>query len=182
MRSTRIVLFAMVVLVAGGVATAQETRWLNVHVTEHGEGTNVEVHLPLNLVLKVLQSVDVDNFHAGKVDLELEDVEIDWPEILAAIKEAPDGDFVKVDSKEANVLVSKRSGTITINVRETEEESESPNAVVNVTVPASLIDALQVDEDNRIDVAALLQAFEKLPDGDLVTVDAEDARVRVWIE
>jgi hypothetical protein len=180
MKRTAIVLFALVLMVGTAALAADETRWLNVHVTEHSEGTNVEVHLPLNLVLSVLQAVDVDNFHAGKVDLELGDAEIDWPEILSAIKDAPDGEFVKVDAQDANVLVSKKAGTIHVNVTEAGQETE--HAVVNVTVPASIIDALTVDENNQMDVVALLQSFGELPDGDLVTVDSDEANVRVWIE
>jgi hypothetical protein len=178
MKRTAIVIFA-VLLVAATASAADGTRWLNVHVTEHTDGTNVEVHLPLDLVLTILKNVNVDNFHAGKVDLELDDVEINFPEIMAAIKDAPDGEFVKVDAEDANVRVVKQGGTIKINVTEGGEEE---HAVVNVTVPASMIDALTVDENNQIDVVALLSSFEDLPNGELVTVDSEDANVRVWIE
>jgi hypothetical protein len=165
-------------LVAAGTAIGAETRWLNVHVTEHTDGTNVEVHLPLDLVLTVIRNVDVENFHAGMVDLEIDDVDVNWSEIMKGLRDAPDGEFVKVDAPDANVLIRKEAGTIRIDVTETSED----NAKVKVTVPSTMIDALIVDEENRIDVAALLQSFEQLPDGDLVTVEAEDANVRVWIE
>jgi hypothetical protein len=180
MKRTATVLFALVLLVAGSAFAADGTRWLNVHVTELDEGTNVEVHLPLNLVLTVIKSVDVENFHSGKVDLEIEDADIDWPEIMRALKDAPDGEFVKVDADDANVLVSKSGGIITVNVTEMGDESE--DAVVKVTLPDTMFEALTIDENNQIDVATLLQSFEDLPDGDLVTVDARDAKVRVWIE
>ncbi len=172
----------VMLLVAAGTAMGAETRWLNVHVTEHTDGTNVEVHLPLDLVLTVIRSVDVENFHAGMVDLEIDDVDVNWTEILRGLRDAPDGEFVKVDSPDANVLVRKEAGTIRIDVTETADEEGEEAARVKVTVPATMIDALIVDEDNRIDVAALLESFEQLPDGDLVTVEAEEAQVRVWIE
>ena len=156
----------------------EETRWVNVHVTENSSNTNVEVHLPLNLVLTVLKNVDVENFHGGKVDLEIGDMEVNWPEIMTALKDAPDGEFVKVDAEDAKVRVSKRDGTMYVNV----VESDEANAVVNVTVPMSMIDALSIDENNQIDVAALLASFDDLPNGELVTVDADDAKVRVWVE
>jgi len=178
MRRNAIILLALAVLVAGPALADNGTRWLNVHVTELEEGTNVEVHLPLSLVLSVIRSVDVENFHGGKVDLEIDDVDIDWPEILRAIKDAPDGEFVKVDAPDAQVQVSKSAGTLHIEVTEAEEH----NAVVNVTLPVQVIDALSIDEHNQIDVAALLSSFESLPNGDLVTVNADEATVRVWIE
>jgi hypothetical protein len=180
MKRTPIIVLALALLMAGPALATDTTRWLNVHVTEQHAGTNVEVHLPLSLVLSVLRSVDVEHFHAGKVDLEIHDADIDWPQLLAAIKDAPDGDFVKVDAEDAKVLVSKNGGTLTIDVTETCPEGD--NAVVKVTLPDTIIDALSIDEENRIDLAVLLQSFDSLPDGDLVTVDADDAKVRVWIE
>ena len=173
-------LIALALVVAAPVAAADSTRWLNVHVTEHEDGANIEVHLPLSLVLAVIKSVDVENFHAGKVDIELdEDVDIDWPALFRAVKDAPDGDFVKVDAEDATVVVTKRGGPITVDVDAVDDEDQ---AKVNVTLPASLIDAIQIDEDNRIDMAAVLESFSDLPDGDLVTVTSTDADVRIWIE
>ena len=180
MKRTPIIILAVALLAATPSLATDTTRWLNVNVTEPHGGTNVEVHLPLSLVLAVLQSVDVEHFHSGKVDLEIHDADIDWPQLLSAIKEAPDGDFVKVDADDANVRVSKNGGTLTIDVTETGEEGD--HAMVKVTVPDTIIDALSIDEENRIDLAVLLQSFDSLPDGDLVTVDADDAKVRVWIE
>ena len=46
----------------------------------------------------------------------------------------------------------------------------------------SMIDALKFDEANQIDMAALLTSLDQLPDGDIVTVEADDATVRVWVE
>jgi len=178
MKRTLILMTAVALLAAAPLLAADETRWLNVHVTEKGAGANVEVHLPLQLVVAVLNSVDVENFHGGKVHLDIDDVDIDWPQLLAAVKDSPDGEFVKVDAPDANVRVSKSGGMLYVNVVESSDE----HATVNVTVPMSMIDALHIDEDNRIDMAALLSSIDQLPNGDLVTVDADDATVRVWVE
>ena len=35
---------------------------------------------------------------------------------------------------------------------------------------------------NTLDVAALLQSLDKLPNGELVKVTSNEANVRVWIE
>ncbi len=172
------ILVAILALLLAPAAFAQETRWVNVHVTENSSGTNVEVHLPLNLVLTVLRNVDVENFHGGEVDLDLGDVDIDFPEIMKAIKDAPDGKFVTVTSDEADVNVRKEGGTIYVNVNQKQEEM----AQVEVTMPMEMMAALSFGENNTLDVAALLQSFDKLPDGNLVTVTSTDANVRVWIE
>jgi hypothetical protein len=140
-------LVAIAALLAAPAAyAADDTRWVNVHVTENSTNTNVEVHLPLNLVLTVLRNVDVENFHGGHVDLELdEDMDINFPEILQAVKDAPDGKF-------------------------------------EVTMPMEMMDALTFGEENTLDVAALLEAFDSLPNGELVKVTSNEANVRVWIE
>ena len=171
---------ALMILLAGSVFASGDTRWVNVHVTEHTEGTNVEVHLPLNLVLSVLRSVDVDNFHHGHIDLDIDhaDMDVDWPGILAAVKDAPDGEFVTVTSPDANVNVRKEGGTLYIDV----DELEGENAKVKVTLPMQFMDALAINEESQIDVAALLESFDAFPNGDIVTVESSEANVRVWIE
>jgi hypothetical protein len=172
------VIFAATLLAAAPLGAADPDRWLNVNVLDKSDGTKIEVHLPIQLVVAVLNSVDVENLHGGKVQLDIEDADIDWPQLLAAVKGAPDGEFVKVDAPDAKVQVSKRAGTLYVNVIETAED----HATVNVTLPMSMIDALKFDDANQIDVAALLTGLDQLPKGDLVTVEADDATVRVWVE
>ena len=55
-------------------------------------------------------------------------------------------------------------------------------AKVQVTVPVELMDALSFGEENTLDVAALLESFDNLPNGELVKVTSNEANVRVWIE
>lgn len=171
---------AVAILLAAPVAMADDgIRWVNVNVTENSSGTNVEVHLPLNLVLTVLRNVDVENFHGGHIDLELDDdMDINFPEILQAVKEAPDGKFVTVTSEEADVNVHKENGTLYVTVNQKEDEM----AQVEVTMPMEMMDALTFGEKNTLDVTALLESFDNLPNGELVKVTSNDANVRVWIE
>ena len=180
MKSRVFTLVAIVALLAAPVAYgAEETRWVNVHVTENSSNTNVEVHLPLNLVLTVLRNVDVENFHGGHVDLEIdEDMDINFPEIMQAVKDAPDGKFVTVTSDEADVNVHKQAGTLYVTVNQKEDEM----AKVEVTMPMEMMDALSFGEKNTLDITALLQAFDNLPNGELVKVTSNEANVRVWIE
>ena len=117
-------------------------------------------------------------FENGKVELHMGDMEIDWPTMLASLKDAPVGEYVTVESDEADVVVRKEADMILIDVDEKSDEQ----AKVKVLVPLTLIDALTLDEDNRIDIAALLRGFDGLPDGDLVTVESAEANVRVWVE
>lgn len=167
-------LFMAVCLVAG----ATDGKWINVHVTENDSNTNVKVHLPLNLVLSVLGAVDVEGFEGGKVDLHTEDVDIEWLEVLSSIKDAVDGEYLIVESDEADVNVTKEANTIMVTVDQKIDEQ----AQVEIVLPSQIINAIHIDDQDRIDVAALLKGFDDLPAGDLVRVTSADANVRVWVE
>jgi hypothetical protein len=173
-----LLLFALIFALAAPFAAAEDQKWLNIHVTETEDGADIKVHLPLTLVLSIMRGIDVDGFNGGRVHLKTEDVDIDWPQILASLKDAPDGEFVEITSSDADVTVRKAGGTLFINVDERSED----NATVEVTLPATIIDAIQIDDEDRIDIAALLQGFNDLPGGDLVRVTAPDANVRIWVE
>jgi hypothetical protein len=164
--------------IAPAAAADQPMRWLNVHVQEADEGANVKVHLPMTTVLAVMRAIDVDGFEAGRVKLDVDDADIDWPVLLAAVKDAPDGEFVTATTDDATVNIRKDGGTLRIDVTQTGDD----HAEVRVILPSTLIDAFTVDADNTFDIAALVEGLADLPDGDLVQVDADDATVRIWIE
>jgi hypothetical protein len=73
---------------------------------------------------------------------------------------------------------SPRSWRLFVTVNQKEDEM----AKVEVTMPMEMMDALTFGEENTLDVAALLQSFDKLPNGELVKVTSNEANVRVWIE
>lgn len=171
-------ILATLVLSVGLVAGAASEKWLNVTVVEAESNTNVKVHLPLNLVLSVLGAVDVEGLEGGKVDLHTHDVDLDWVEILTSLKSASDGEYLTVESDDADVKVTKNDNTILISVHEKTDEQ----AQVEVVLPAQILEAIHVDDEDRLDVAALLQAFDTLPQGDLVRVTSNEANVRIWVE
>jgi hypothetical protein len=178
MKRTMFVAVILALISAGALAADQPTRWINVHVDEPSSSTHVQVHLPLDLVLAVIDGIEVESFDRGKIELECGDVSIDWPEVVSALKDAPDGEFVKVDSDEADVLLSKENGLMLVHVT----EKDGDHAVVDVRVPMSMIDALRIDHENRVDVAAFLRSLDELPAGELARVSSDEANVRVWVE
>ncbi len=97
---------------------------------------------------------------------------------MAAVKDAPDGKFVTVTSDEADVNVHKKAGMLYVTVNQKEDEM----AMVEVTMPMAMMDALTFGEKNTLDVTALLGSFDELPNGELVKVTSTEANVRVWIE
>jgi hypothetical protein len=177
MQRTALAIVALI-LVALSAGAADATRWINVDVTEADSNTKVKVHLPLDLVLTAIDGIKVDRFDRGKVKLEMDDADIDWVGIFNAIKGSPDGEFVTVESDDAHVQVTKKGGSILIHVTETGDD----NAVVDVKLPVELMDTLSVDEENRLDVRAVIASLAALPDGELVRVTSDEANVRIWIE
>lgn len=152
--------------------------WLNVSVQSKEDNANVNVHLPLGMILTVMESVKVEGFDAGKIKLEGAEAEIDWPALLAAVKAGPVGKYVTVTSDEANVDVSKTEKNLLINVHQKTDEK----AEVAVRLPVELLDSIVVDSDNKLDLAKILRSFKTLPNGDIVTVKSDEANVRVWVE
>ncbi|HPR65134.1 MAG TPA: hypothetical protein PK014_13050 [Thermoanaerobaculia bacterium] len=179
--SKKIMMTLLVTFLAAAflVAGDGKVKWLNVDVNEHVEGTKVKVHVPMSLILTALTSVKTEEFDRGMVKMHLDDTDIDLAALLKEIKASPDGEYVKVEDKEANVLISKKGGTIYIDVKET--SGEKPETV-KVTLPTELLDVIQVTETNELDVKAMLSALEKVGTGEIVTVNSSEADVRVWIE
>ena len=175
---TTTALLVLALVVAAPTAAEEPMRWLNVHVQEASDGTDVRVHLPMQTVLAMMRAIDVDEFDQGRVHLDVDDADIDWTALLTAVRDAPDGEFVTATSDDADVSVRKIDGMLTVDV----DEKGGDNARVRVRVPAELIDAFTVDADNTLDVVALIERLAELPGGDLVQVEADDATVRVWIE
>jgi hypothetical protein len=174
----RIATVALVLMIAAPVAAEEPMRWLNVHVQEASDGTDVRVHLPMQTVLAMMRAIDVDEFDQGRVRLDVDDADIDWPSLMAAMRDAPNGEFVTATSDDADVTVRKIDGMLTVDV----DEKGGSHAKVRVRVPAELLDAFVVDEDNRLDIAAVIERLGDIPGHDIVQVEADDATVRVWVE
>ena len=178
MRARVSVLAAASVLVASTAFGAEPTRWLNVHVNAIEDRTEVELHLPFALVATALESVHGHGLEGGKVTLCHGHADVDWPAILAEVRRSPDGMAVKVRETDGSVIVTKQAGTVLVTVDETHGERTH----VEVRLPEQLLDAIVVDEHDRLDLKALVGALERFGTGELVRVTAPDANVRIWVE
>ncbi len=177
-RSWTVLTVALILALPLAAAETAPTRWLHVSVVETTDGANVELNLPMNLVLAIVDGLEVDGFSRGKVELDLDDADLDWPQVLAAVKTCPDGEFVKVDSPDGRVEIAKKDGVVRIHA----VEVGGDNAVADITMPEAMLAAFAVDEANQVDVAALLRSVSDLPAGDLIRVSSSDANVRIWVE
>lgn len=145
---------ALVALLVTPAAWADSDLWLHVRVDE-ANGAKVSVNLPIGLVEKAIPMIPTEHFQDGHLVID-HDVE--------------DGDD--------NVKVWKEAGYLRVRVLE-EGDGE---AEVNVKIPERVVDALLGGDGEQLDLSAALAALVDEGEGELVTVNDDRDRVRVWVD
>jgi len=80
-------------------------------------GESVKVNVPLDMAEKILPAINKDRLHGGKVRFSEVDCDgVDIKAILSAVRTTKDGEFVTVQSDDADVRVAKQSGYLLIHV------------------------------------------------------------------
>jgi hypothetical protein len=179
-RKIRVLLAAAALVIAAGAAQADSDLWLHVRV-EGADGENVNVNLPLSLIEMALPMIPDENFNDGKFVLDghwgnghhlsisqLRDL---WSEL----KSTRDMTFVTVEDGDETVTVSKSNGYLQVHADERDEK-------VEVRIPEAVVDALLSGDGETLDIRAAVTALAAQGEGELVTVNGSDERVRVWID
>lgn len=174
--TTRILVGLMVTLLAFSVAAARDS-WLHVHVAESdSSGEDVKINIPLALVESLLPAIHSDEFSGGILRLDSFDTDgIDLRELVAALRDAPDANFVTVKSDSGTVRVMKENGIIKVHV---DDEGDK----VRIRLPLDIVDAMLEGGDNELNILAALRALSNADHGDLITVESDDSFVRVWVD
>jgi len=150
-------------------------RWVHIRVQEDGgRGENVSLDLPFDTIETFLPALAKDQLEGRAVfggDADEERIRA----ILTALRDSPDGQFVKVQGIGESARVAKENGLLVIQV---EDDGER----VNVRVPMAFVEALLGDETEGFDLAAGLRKLGELGDRALVTVDGDEDQVRIWID
>lgn len=169
------------VALAYSAQAAPTDRYLHVKVEDGGEGSSVNVNIPLAMAEKVLPAIHNNNLHEGRVAISKADMNgVDIQQILEAIRTDPDNEFVTVKEKDQDVHVLKSNGNIVIHVQ---DNSAKDGQRVDVTVPLAVADALfSTIHDNELNISAALAALDKA--GQTLTITVEDAsqHVRIWVD
>lgn len=176
----RIALLAAALLFLPLLAAAQETagRWFHVHVTEAEEGAEVRVNLPLAFIEKAVSMMPEEVSDEVRVELNDAGFEVnELRELWQELRTSPDATFVTVDSADEKVQVRKEGNFLV--ARTTESTAEGTQ--VNVRFPLDVVDAMFSGESDRLDLAAAIRALAAY-DGDMVTVEDRENRVRIWID
>ncbi len=166
------------------LAWAGGDRWLHVRVQEGGErGEKVSVNLPLQLVEAVLPLIDEGELSGGKVKIDHEELTgAEIREILKAVREAEEGEYVRVEGVDEDVQVMKEGDYLIVRAQEEMGEEKDPNSV-RVQIHLSVIDALlSGGDEDELDVLAAIHALGEQEEGELVVVKDDDSTVRVWVD
>ena len=161
--------------------SASKDRWLHIRViSSDAKGETVRVNVPLELAEKVLPAINKDRLHAGKVKIDDAHVnDVDLRALVEAIRTTKDGEFVTVQSKDADVRVAKQNNYFLVHVI---DKNHSKKSRVEVKVPMKVVEALLSGGKDELDLVAALHALSSQGDTELVSVKDEQNTVRVWLD
>lgn len=173
--------FFVVLLFAAFVSysPAASRQWLHVHVD--GE-EQVRVNLPLSLVTTVLPILEEKHLgehgiQGGKIRLENRELSVqDMRKIWAAVKEEGSFELADIVTTDAHVKVFIDSQYLMVRTEEQEGET------VNVQVPVEVVDALLSGEGEELNISAAVDALQRIGNQELVLVESEEAKIRVWVD
>ena len=165
-----------------GASAAAAAPWLHIHVDEGGDDpTTVRINVPVSLVKAVIPAIQAEEFSHGKIRIDGHDLDhIELREIWSALREAEDGEYITVESKDDNVRVAKEAGYLVIHV----VESGRKGTTVDVRMPIPVVEALLSGEPDELDLLAAVEALGEVGEGELIVVndDEDNTKVRIWIE
>lgn len=185
------VLFLPALASAQSTATPEKTsqaaesksndRWLHIRViSSDAKGETVRVNVPLELAEKVLPTINKDRLRDGKVKIdEAHMQDVDLRAMIDAVRTSKDGEFVTVQSTNADVRVAKKDGQLLIHVVDKENAKKSQ---VEIKIPMKVIDALFSAGKDELDLVAALHALSAQGDTELVSVKSTDNTVRIWLD
>jgi len=161
--------------------SAHGDRWLHVRVvSSNAKGETVRVNVPLELAEKVLPAIDHDRLHNGKVRVGCMDCDgVDVRTIFEAVRSSKDGEFVTVQSNDADISVMKKEGMLYVHVH---EKNKPKHSQVEVKVPMKVVEALLSGSKDELDIAAGLHALASQGDVELVSVKDDENTIRVWLD
>ncbi len=184
MRSKLALGLLVLAMVATAVTPARAAEsWLHIRVVERdGDGEQVNINVPLKLIESLLPLIQSDD-DSGDVRLsggrirfrhsELDDV--DLRALLAAVRDAEDGEYVTISGRHENVRVAKEKGDLIINADERDER-------VRVRMKMKIVEAMLKADEEELDLVAMVRALGEHGQGELVSVESDEETVRIWID
>ncbi len=159
------------------VARCEPVRWFNVEVNEARHDTEVRLHLPMSLVIGVLDEVDTDELRHGKVHVACHSGDVDWRALLSKLRTAPEQQSFALKDHDTDIEVTRAGAMVKMRINPRASGGEE----ASVDVAANLLDALEVSDTGDLDVRALVARLGAST-GEVLKVESQDANVRIWVE
>ena len=176
MRGKRLILAAIFTLLAP-FAVAGGGKWFNVHVTEHDDGAEVQIHVPMSLVSVALEALETGHLYHGRVRICAHDDDLDWPDIMRELRTIPRGQEVSRRDHDGDIRLRRTDDQVEISVTPREPGEER----IELRVSAPLLELLTRDRSEEFDFGQLERALAEAT-GELLTIASDDADVRIWVE
>jgi len=152
-------------------------RYVHVRILDRDAADEeVRLDVPVGLLRAFLAHADVEVWDR---DLSLRYAggsEVDLREVLAALREAPEGEFLRIRERDESVRVAKEGGFFLVRVDERDGDR------LRVRFPLAVLDTLIDSGTERLDFAAALEALSDYDGDDLLTVESDDEQIRIWID
>ena len=178
-----IVASGLFVLLLGGlvtVAVAQQSgAWIHIRVHELDEGgKNVSLNLPLafaeaatGMLPEGAKAKGIRKLQAK--GLSLTDIRRAWTQLKAS----GDAEFVSVEEEGKRTTVAREGDYIRVRVVDLASNAHR----ARIDLPVSAVDALFSGQGEKIDLGAAVAQL-RTERGEIVRVDDEKKRIRIWID
>ncbi len=175
---------AAVLVLAGSAGAGNRDQWLHIVVEEDGHrGETVRVNLPFQLLEALAPLIETGHsrhddiwISGGRIHIHCGDFEdLDLRAMVEAVRDAPDAEYITVDSDYESVRVAKEKGNLLIRAEDGDE-------TVKVTLRLDVIDEMLSEGENELDLQAMVAALGKHGEGEIVRVEGGDELVRIWVD
>ncbi|MCI0417072.1 hypothetical protein L0222_30245 [bacterium] len=169
-------LFAFMAMFALSVQAASK-EWLHIHVDDNNKEEKVRINIPLSLMEVMLPMIEEEAIREGRIELNDRDVKIsELKKMWATLKGKGDSEFLTVEKKGENVRVFTSGKFLMV---QSDNKSEGK---VNIRIPLAAVDAMLSGSGNRLNLAAAVKALKENGIRELITVEADNSKVLVWID
>lgn len=180
-KAIHLLIILLLTLFAGSAFAAE--KWIHIKV-ESDDDERVTVNLPLSLVSAAAALIPDDVQHEvnREIEVALDDVHFRWEDLMSfwqEVKKAPEATFVTVQTRDETVEVKKQGDFVLVK---TTEVNSRRGTEVDVKFPLAVVDALFSGPEGTLNFEAALHALAAAPNGHIVSVNDQEATVRIWID
>lgn len=167
-----------VVLMAAAAWAAPAERFLHVRVDD-ASNQRIHISMPLSVAAKVIPAIDHGTMQNGRIQMGSFEVNgVDVIQVLNAMKDAPDGEYVTIEQPGRIVRVAKQHGLLVVHLKSNRDQGHS----VDVSVPWAVAAALISGDPHELNVDAAVQALGKTSETAEVTVKSDRRTVSIWVD